>query len=85
MVKGISRQVIVVDSPEPKLFEQAIFILSDDVMSKDGITEELLLKEARSLIGEPKHKRNDFLIHATIWASAGAFATGLIWLLSTVF
>lgn len=27
MVKGISRQVIVVHSPEPKLFEQAIFIL----------------------------------------------------------
>ena len=31
MVKGISRQVIVVHSPEPKLFEQAIFILKDDV------------------------------------------------------
>ena len=28
MVKGISRQVIVVHSPDPKLFEQAIFILS---------------------------------------------------------
>ena len=24
MVKGISRQVIVVQSPEPKMFEQAI-------------------------------------------------------------
>ena len=30
MVKGISRQVIVVHAPEPKLFEQAIFILNDD-------------------------------------------------------
>ena len=27
MVKGISKQVIVVHSPDPKLFEQAIFIL----------------------------------------------------------
>ena len=27
MVKGISRQVILVHSPDPKLFEQAIFIL----------------------------------------------------------
>ena len=27
MVKGISRQVIVVHAPDPKLFEQAIFIL----------------------------------------------------------
>ena len=30
MVKGISKQVIVVHSPEPKLFEQAIFILKED-------------------------------------------------------
>ena len=30
MVKGISRQVIVVHSPDPKLFEQAIFILKED-------------------------------------------------------
>ena len=29
MVKGVSRQVIVVHSPDPKLFEQAIFILKD--------------------------------------------------------
>ena len=30
MVKGVSRQVILVRPPEPKLFEQAIFILRDD-------------------------------------------------------
>ena len=27
MVKGISRRVIVVDSPDPRVFDQAIFIL----------------------------------------------------------
>ena len=32
MVKGISRQVIVVHSPDPKLFEQAIFILKDNAV-----------------------------------------------------
>ena len=32
MVKGISRQVIVVQSPEPKIFEQAIFILKEDAL-----------------------------------------------------
>ena len=41
MVKGISKQVIVVDSPEPKLFEQAIFILKEDM--GEGITDEALL------------------------------------------
>ena len=85
MVKGISRQVIVVDSPDPKLFEQAIFILKDDAVGRDGVTEELLLKEAKSLMGTTSRKHNDFLINATVWASAGAFATGLVWLLSAVF
>ena len=44
MVKGVSRQVIVVKSPDPKLFEQAIFILRADATD---VTEEMLLKEAR--------------------------------------
>ena len=39
MVKGISRQVIVVHSPDPKLFEQAIFILKDNAVG-EGITDE---------------------------------------------
>ena len=46
MVKGISKQVIMVHSPDPKLFEQAIFILKDEAV-ENGITEEALLKEAR--------------------------------------
>ena len=45
MVKGISRQVIVVDGPDPKLFDQAIFILKDEALG-EGITEDALLKEA---------------------------------------
>ena len=85
MVKGISKQVIVVNSPDPELFEQAIFILNENAVGRDGITEELLLKEARSMIGTGRSKRRDFMISATVWASAGAFATGLIWLVSAVF
>ena len=46
MVKGTSRRVIVVDSPDPKLFEQAIFIVRNDAFSKDGITAQQLLGEA---------------------------------------
>ena len=49
MVKGISRQVIVVQSPEPKLFEQAIFILSDAAVDQ-GVTDEMLLRQAQKLI-----------------------------------
>ena len=46
MVKGISRQVIVVHAPDPKLFEQAIFILKDGAVG-EGVTDEALLKEAQ--------------------------------------
>ena len=76
MVKGISRQVILVHSPERKLFEQAIFILRDD--AKD-VTEEALLKEAERLIRLPPVKK---AWQGPIWASAGAAITGLMWLVS---
>lgn len=85
MVKGISKQVIVVQSPDPQLFEQAIFILRENAVNKDGVTEASLLKEANRIIGMSHRKRRDFLISASVWALAGAFATGLVWLLSSVF
>ena len=85
MVKGISRQVIVVHAPEPKLFEQAIFILNNDAVGQDGITDELLLKEANRLIhtSAPRNKRNIFL-YGPVWAAAGAALTGAAWLLSVL-
>ena len=46
MVKGTSRRVVVVDSPDPKLFEQAIFIVKNDAFSKEGVTSQQILGEA---------------------------------------
>ena len=43
MVKGTSRRVIVVDSPDQKLFEQAIFIVRNDAFSQDGVTPQQVL------------------------------------------
>ena len=85
MVKGISRQVIVVHAPEPKLFEQAIFILSSDAVGQGGITDELLLKEANKLIhtSAPANKRN-LLLCGPLWAAVGAALTGGAWLLTTL-
>ena len=85
MVKGISRQVIVVQSPEPKLFDQAIFILNENAVG-EGVTEELLLKEARQAIrGYNKTgKKRHFYLYGAVWASAGAILTGMIWLLTAV-
>jgi len=86
MVKGISRQVIVVQSPEPKMFEQAIFILKDDAVG-EGITDDALLKEAQEAIrgyDKPSRKRHIYL-YGAVWATGGALLTGLAWLLTAVF
>ena len=82
MVKGISRQVIVVEAPEPKLFDQAIFILRDDM--GEGITDEALLKEAQKAIqgsGKTARKRHIWL-YGAFWAAAGALVTGTAWLVT---
>ena len=46
MVKGISRQVIVVHGPSEEIFDQAIFILKDKAVAQ-GVTDEMLLKQAQ--------------------------------------
>ena len=80
MVKGVSRQVIVVHSPDPKLFDQAIFILKDEAVGQ-GITEEALLKEAQRVIRGPQKKRK-FYLYGPVWACGGALVTGLARLLT---
>jgi len=82
MVKGVSRQVIVVHSPDPKLFEQAIFILKDAAV-EEGITEEALLKEAQQVIRGPMKKQKLYL-YGPVWACGGALVTGLAWLLTAL-
>lgn len=80
MVKGVSKQVIVVQSPDRELFDQAIFILKDNAAGKQ-VSEEDLLKEARQAIRDPEKKR--FLrYYGPVWACGGAAVTGLVWLLT---
>ena len=86
MVKGISRQVIVVHSPDPKLFEQAIFILKDGAVGQGGVTEQELLREAKKMLGnQAGKKKQKFSLYGPAWACLGAVATGAVWLLSVVF
>ena len=82
MVKGISRQVIVVDGPDPKLFDQAIFILKDDVLG-EGITEDALLKEAQQVIrGSGKTKKRTRPLRGIGWLAIGAALVGIAWAIS---
>ncbi|MBP3684736.1 MAG: translation initiation factor 2 [Oscillospiraceae bacterium] len=83
MVKGTSRQVIVVQGAEPKLFEQAIFILREDAVAK-GVTDDALLKEAREAIRgyDRSARKRQLYLYGAAWASGGALLTGLAWLLT---
>lgn len=86
MVKGISRRVIVVDSPDPQIFEQAIFILRTD---GGGVSSQQLVDQAVRIAknyarcqGLPRRRVR---VPGWLWAAIGAAAIGLTRLLCTLF
>ena len=84
MVKGITRQVILVKSPDPKLFEQAIFIVKDEALAREGVDAEHILKEARQAANGYSrrsrawnHRQNG--LPAFLWMTAGMILASLGW------
>jgi hypothetical protein len=51
LVQGISKQVIVLQPKDEDVFEQAIFILKQDALAKGGVTDAVLMKQARQATG----------------------------------
>ncbi len=47
VVKGTTHRVIVVKSPDERYFEEAIFIVRDDILQERGADSAAVLKEAR--------------------------------------
>ena len=86
MVKGISRRVLVVKTPDPKLFEEAIFLLREDAETR-GVTDRELLRQARQAAGqEPEEERGRLgVLPRLLWALAGAAAVGAAWVLVSLF
>ena len=85
MVKGTSRRVIVVDSPDPKLFEQAIFIVKNEAFAKEGVTSQQVLGEACRIArgyASAQTVRAPFWRRVPRWAwAAGAIAAAAaVWL-----
>jgi hypothetical protein len=83
LVKGISRRVVVVDSPDPNIFEQAIFIIRND--SADGVSSQQLVEQAvriaKSYARTHTAPRRRLQVTPVMAALAGAAAIALIWLL----
>ncbi len=86
MIKGITKRVIVVKSPDPKIFEEAIFIVREEAFPKNGTSADALLGEAQRIANEyiGVAGRKPPVFPALFYAVAGAGLTGLIWLLSSI-
>ena len=82
MVKGISKQVILLQSPDKELFEQAIFILRDDAVGRNAVTDDLLLREAKRLVCSQGQRDGRKWFHCALWALSGAAVTGITWLIT---
>ena len=83
MVKGTTRQVIVVRSPDPKLFEQAIFLLKEDAMEKHGLGEREILEQARRICCSELPKKKPRRPHSpAFWLGLGAFPVAASWLIT---
>ncbi|MBP3412894.1 MAG: translation initiation factor 2 [Oscillospiraceae bacterium] len=89
MVKGTTRQVIVVKATDTRLFEQAIFLLKEDALEKHGVTERQLLEEAKRLSenctqSKPSAFRGVHRLPPLAWSGLGAALTGAAWLLTAL-
>lgn len=93
MLKGVSRRVIIVKSPDIRYFEQAIFFVRDEVLRENGVSPEKVLEEAcrvadsyvkksiKNAKNENNRKSKRFKIPAIpLYIAAGAAAVACAWL-----
>ena len=87
MVKGVSRRVIVVDSPDRRYFEQAIFILRSDIPGNDVRKNSPAVNEACRIAARYMkrcHTRPPRSIPAPVWFLLGAALVCLLWLITSL-
>ena len=81
MVKGISKRVVVIKSPDKQIFDEAIFIVREDASA--GITSDELVKEAQAVADSciQANIKKSFLqkIPPLIAAAAGGCIVAGIW------
>ena len=86
MVRGTNRRVVVVRSPDPKIFEEAIFVVREDLFRRESSADKVMgeaRRAARAYLDRAVGtKRRPLLarIPAAIYAGLGALAAALAWL-----
>ena len=82
--------MIVVDSPDTELFEQAIFIVRNDILSERGVTAQMLVDEACRVAkscsrASPAGRRWPLRrLWPLFYGALGALGIGLAWLLTAL-
>jgi hypothetical protein len=86
VVKGTTKRVVVVKSPDPKIFEQAIFIVREDYAGKNGADSSDVLREAQRVADDyvrgsvPSGRGLLHRLPPVVFAAAGAACAALVWL-----
>ena len=84
MVKSISRRVVVIRSPDKKIFEEAIFIVREESYNEKSVTAEMIVKEAQAVadryVKENLKKRTMPKFPPLFFTAVGALITGAVWI-----
>ncbi|MCC8078357.1 MAG: hypothetical protein LUC21_02700 [Oscillospiraceae bacterium] len=88
MLKGMSRRVVVIKSPDSRMFEQAIFIVREDHLKRKDNSRSDILREAqevadryiRSALSTPGRRERRIVPPAFI-AGGAALLAAVGWLL----
>lgn len=80
----MSRRVVVIRSPDKRVFEEAIFIVRDDSGNDKSITAEMIVKEAQEVadryVRENLQKRRLPKLPSLFYIGLGAIVTGAVWI-----
>lgn len=89
VVKGTTRRVIVIKTPDKHIFDEAIFLVNDAVFRDGGVTSEDIIRQAQEVAENYVrcHIRKKRLpdLPAPVFAVLGAALTGLVWFISHYF
>jgi hypothetical protein len=85
VVKGLTRRVVVLRFPDTKLFEQAIFILSDGAR-KTGVSADEVVREAQAVARRYTPSSAGRPAKSRLWPLAlglllGALMSAAVWLI----